>query len=131
MPAKLTQQQFIEKATKKHQGYYDYSLVKYKGNKIKVKIICPKHGVFEQQPNNHLFGQRCIGCMGDNVRKARTLSHHEFISNFRNKQPHLYEEIIFKEEYTKNHIKLLLGYKYGDVKISPNLLLGGYLSLYI
>lgn len=125
MPAKLTQEQFINKAKIKHNNYYNYSLVEYIKANIKVKIICPKHGMFEQQPNNHLFGQRCVWCMGDNVRKARTLNHFEFISKFKNKQPELYNEITFKSQYEKNDVKMVLGTKYGDVLISPNKLLEG------
>jgi hypothetical protein len=125
MPAKLTQEQFVNKANIKHNNYYDYSLVNYINANIKVKIICPKHGEFEQQPNNHLFGQRCVKCMGDNVRSARTLSHHQFVSKLKNIQPDLYDELTFKEEYVKNYDKIILGTKYGDVKISPNLLLRG------
>ncbi len=37
MPAKLTQDQFIKKAIKKHNGYYDYSLVKYIDSKNQVR----------------------------------------------------------------------------------------------
>jgi hypothetical protein len=125
MPAKLTQEQFINKANSKHDNYYDYSLVNYTKAQTKVKIICPKHGEFEQQPNNHLFGQGCVWCMGDNVRSARTLSHYQFISKLKGMQPDLYDELIFKEEYVKNYDKIILGTKYGDVKISPNLLLRG------
>ena len=48
MPSKLTQQQFIDKATKIHNNFYDYSLVNYINSLTKIKIICPKHGEFEQ-----------------------------------------------------------------------------------
>ena len=41
---------------------YDYSQVEYKGDSVKVKIICPIHGIFEQTPSNHLRGQRCSIC---------------------------------------------------------------------
>jgi Zn finger protein HypA/HybF involved in hydrogenase expression len=46
------------------RGYkYDYSLVSYKNNKQKVKIICKDHGIFEQTPNNHLSKlQDCPKC---------------------------------------------------------------------
>jgi hypothetical protein len=125
MPAKLTQEQFINKANIKHNNYYDYSLVNYVKAQTKIKIICPKHGEFEQQPNNHLFGQGCIWCMGDNVRSARKLTHHGFIKKLKHKQPELCELISFKEEYKLNNKKLLLGTKYGDVLISPNKLLKG------
>lgn len=53
---------FIEKASKIHRNKYDYSLVEYCGNKTKVKIICPTHGVFEQAPNHHLKGVGCPHC---------------------------------------------------------------------
>jgi hypothetical protein len=45
---------FIMLANKIHNNKYDYSLVKYINNKIKIKIICHLHGVFEQTPNNHI-----------------------------------------------------------------------------
>ena len=52
---------FIKKCTITHNNKYDYSLVEYKGNKIKVKIICPIHGIFEQKPNAH-FKHGCYMC---------------------------------------------------------------------
>lgn len=47
---------FLEKARKRHGNHYDYSLVDYKGSAVKVKIICPKHGIFEQIPLSHYKG---------------------------------------------------------------------------
>lgn len=57
---------FIEKAIKKHNNIYDYSLVNYKSSKEKVKIICKKHGIFEQTPAKHLIGRGCQICGGSN-----------------------------------------------------------------
>ena len=57
-----TTENFIEKAKKIHGDYYDYSLVDYKGAKIDVEIICPKHGIFLQKPNYHLSGNGCPKC---------------------------------------------------------------------
>lgn len=59
---KLTQDDFIQKATKRHNGFYDYSLVKYEKNAAKVDIICPLHGVFQQEANSHLQGHGCPEC---------------------------------------------------------------------
>lgn len=53
---------FINKANNRHVNKYDYSLVDYKGTSVAVKIICPKHGVFEQLPNGHLSGAGCPRC---------------------------------------------------------------------
>ena len=57
-----TTEQFIQLAQKVHKDKYDYSQVTYKNNCTKVKIICPKHGVFEQRPSDHLMGNGCPQC---------------------------------------------------------------------
>jgi hypothetical protein len=64
MPRKMTQEQFICKSKKIHKNKYDYSKVKYINSKIKVIIICPIHGDFEQPPNQHLCGKGCMWCGG-------------------------------------------------------------------
>lgn len=61
---KLTTDIFIEKAIAVHGKKYDYSLVDYAGNKIKIKIICPIHAIFEQTPDNHLHNHGCSKCVG-------------------------------------------------------------------
>ncbi len=60
--AKSNTKEFIKKSNKIHKNKYDYSLVDYKNAKTKVKIICPKHGIFEQTPNKHLRGNGCLLC---------------------------------------------------------------------
>ena len=62
MPKKLTQLVFIERSHQKHSNVYDYSLVEYVSSHLKVKIICSKHGIFEQQPYAHMNGQGCPTC---------------------------------------------------------------------
>lgn len=57
-----TTEKFISKANLKHNNKYDYSLVQYTGSKIKVTIVCPIHGTFEQKPYTHLYGNGCPGC---------------------------------------------------------------------
>jgi hypothetical protein len=104
MPAKLTYQQFLDKANKKHNNFYDYSLVNYVNAITKVTIICPKHGEFKQQPNNHLYGQRCIKCMGDNVRKARISNTNDFIKKS-------------KEIHGEKYDYSLVNYKTGKDKV--------------
>jgi hypothetical protein len=58
--------EFNKKSAIIHNNYFDYSLVDYKKSNIKVKIICPIHGIFEQRPNDHLSGQGCGLCNGNN-----------------------------------------------------------------
>ncbi len=52
----------INKFKETHGDVYDYSLVEYINDKIKVKITCLKHGVFEQIPMKHKCGQGCPKC---------------------------------------------------------------------
>lgn len=59
---KLTTEEFIKKAKKVHGDKYDYSKSIYEGTKIPIKIICPKHGEFNQAPNDHLNGKGCPKC---------------------------------------------------------------------
>lgn len=59
---KKTIDKFIEQARKIHGNKYDYSKVKYIDIHTKVCIICPKHGEFYQNPNNHLNGHGCPKC---------------------------------------------------------------------
>ena len=58
----LTTEQFITRAKSVHGVKYDYSLVEYKNNATKIKIICKQHGIYEQIPNNHLSGNGCKAC---------------------------------------------------------------------
>ena len=55
-----TTEEFIQKARQTHGNKYDYSKVNYINNYTHVIIICKKHGVFNQQPREHLY--RKCGC---------------------------------------------------------------------
>lgn len=57
-----TKDDFVKKAFLVHEGQYDYTELVYTSNKIRVAINCPKHGIFEQYPNNHLEGKGCPTC---------------------------------------------------------------------
>ncbi len=62
MSKKLLNDEFIEKAIKKHGDKYDYSKVEYTGSHNKVCIICSEHGEFYQSATNHLSGYGCKKC---------------------------------------------------------------------
>jgi len=66
MSKKSTTEEFINKAKKIHGDKYDYSLVDYINSKTKIKIICKKHGIFEQKCVCHTLGQGCPKCTGRN-----------------------------------------------------------------
>lgn len=60
--------EWIKEVTKVHDGYYDYSLTYYTGAANKVKVICPKHGEFEQEAGSHKSGAGCYHCRNDKLR---------------------------------------------------------------
>jgi Zn finger protein HypA/HybF involved in hydrogenase expression len=73
-----TRDEFISDAIRVHgDEYYDYSLVEYTGTDNKVKIICRKHGTFEQKCYKHLQGQGCPTCSLSRLEKE--------VGNFLNK----------------------------------------------
>ena len=59
-----SKEDFISESKTIHGNKYDYSLVTYNNFNENVSIICPKHGIFEQRPSNHLSGKGCKYCGG-------------------------------------------------------------------
>lgn len=57
-----TTEAFVEKANQMHNNKYDYTKTVYINSTTKVKIICPKHGDFNQVPAEHLQGKGCPSC---------------------------------------------------------------------
>jgi len=63
MPIKYNNNTFVDISNKKHNFKYDYSLVEYKNNSTKIKIICKEHGIFEQRSDVHMRGGGCTKCV--------------------------------------------------------------------
>lgn len=59
---RMTQEDFIRRATEMHDSKYDYSKVKYVDYRTKVTIGCSIHGEFKQTPDDHLQGKGCPKC---------------------------------------------------------------------
>ena len=53
MTKKLTTQEFIKRSNIIWNNYYNYTESIYYNSSKKIKIICPKHGIFYQLPSNH------------------------------------------------------------------------------
>lgn len=58
----MNTQEFIKKASRIHNNYYNYNNTKYFKSNQKVEIECPIHGIFWQRPNDHLNGKGCPKC---------------------------------------------------------------------
>ena len=52
----------INMCKNRHQDTYDYSQVEYINSKIPIKIICKKHGIFNQLVYEHIKGSGCPRC---------------------------------------------------------------------
>lgn len=61
-PKVTNQEMYIQKARLVHFDAYDYSLIEYVNSDSILKIICKRHGMFEQKAKNHLNGNGCQKC---------------------------------------------------------------------
>ena len=86
-----TTAEFITLANQIHNNFYDYSLVDYKATAKKVKIICPLHGVWEQTPNNHLYGFGCDICGNTKSGIKQSLSKEEFVEKSNKMHNNIYD----------------------------------------
>jgi hypothetical protein len=68
---RLTQEEFIQKATDVHGTKYDYSKVEYKCDTVKVLIGCPEHGDFPCTPSNHKKGRGCPKCAKNGYKRSQ------------------------------------------------------------
>jgi len=75
----LSKEEFIKRSNIKHKHKYDYSLTEYKNVTSKVKIICSKHGIFEQVADSHMRGKNCKKCSIESRTEKRTMKLSEFI----------------------------------------------------
>lgn len=75
MQPRLTLDEFIRRSKLVHGDECDYSQVEYVNVKTPVAIICRKHGLFTQAPEQHMLGHGCPVCAKEK-RKASMLAAH-------------------------------------------------------
>lgn len=101
--ARLTTQEFINRAIAIHGDKFDYSKVIYFSAKDKVIITCKDHGDFLQAPTNHLSGNGCRECQKITLRKLKIKTQDQFI--LESKEIHGdkydYSKAIYKGSYEK------------------------------
>jgi hypothetical protein len=101
---------FIEKAKFIHGDLYDYSKTDYINSNTKVKIICPKHGEFEQLPLNHLKGHGCFNCC--------KMSNNEFVEKAKSVHGDLYD--YSKTDYINSNVRTkIICSKHGEFSQLP------------
>ena len=104
---KLTTEGFIEKAKYVHGDKYDYSMSKYTNSREKVKIICPKHGIFEQIASNHFSGKGCKKCSIDLSKERYTYTTKDFIEIAINIHGSKYDYSLVKYENSNIKFKII------------------------
>lgn len=112
---------FIKSSIDIHGDKYDYSLVDYKNNKTKVKIICHKHGIFEQRPIGHINSKNgCPDCYGN--LKSNVF---EFIDKSINIHGDKYDYSLVKYINDKEKVTIIC-HKHGEFYQTPNTHLSGH-----
>jgi len=114
MSKKKTTSEFIKQSKITHNDEYDYTLVVYITSKIKVKIICKEHGIFEQTPDQHLRGYGCNKCNGG-IKLSKT----EIIESFKKIHKNKYDYSLVNYINAHSKIKIICKY-HGEFKQTPN-----------
>jgi hypothetical protein len=119
MPKKLTTEEFIQRAKQVHGDKYDYSKSIYIDSYTKLKIICSKHGIFEQKPYIHLQGYNCYHCgLIDRDNKHRKNIETFIIESHKiHNNKYDYSMVQYKNNITK--IKIICS-KHGVFEQTPN-----------
>jgi len=103
MTKKLTTEEWIDKANKRHNNFYDYSKSVYTKSTEKIEIICPVHGSFWQLAKNHInLTATCPACAG--VKKLTTEEWIELAKKVHN-DVYDYSEVVYKNAITPVIIK--------------------------
>jgi len=116
---------FINKSRKIHGNKYDYFLVKYITAKVNVKIICPKHGIFEQTPSNHHKGFGCDLCGNESTHIKLKKSNTQFIKDSIKTHEHKYNYSMVDYFNATTKVKIICK-KHGVFEQTPNSHLSGH-----
>jgi len=113
MPKKITTNDFIERAIKKHKDKYNYSKVNYSHSHKHVIIICKIHGDFSQRASSHLYGLGCEKCGKLVGIEKKTKSNEHFIKKSRKKHGNYYDYSKVVYTHCKRKV-IIICPKHGD-----------------
>ncbi len=96
-------EQFILDAKAIHGNKYDYTKVEYIRSHQKIIILCPKHGEFEQRPNDHLHSLGCKKCASIQGGLKNKYTIEEFIEKAKvvHRNKYDYSEVIYRGIFNK------------------------------
>lgn len=117
MAQRLTQEEAINQLKSLHNDL-DFSNSVYVNDRTKIKVICPKHGLFETRPNDLKNNHGCPFCGNERKNRDRTLSQEEFIK--RAKIIHGDKYDYSKAKYINGHTKVcIICPKHGEFWQAP------------
>lgn len=67
----LSNNEFIDKANKQHNNFYDYNKTRYLNWRSDIVVTCPNHGDFTINAGSHAKGKGCLSC-NDGTKKYTT-----------------------------------------------------------
>lgn len=102
-PQDIKNNWYINKFKQIHGNKYDYSLVEYQTQHVKVCIKCPIHGEFFQTPQNHMLGNGCEQCGKE--RKILTLQEFQEKANKIHGDRYDYSITVYTKSYEKVNIR--------------------------
>lgn len=110
---KETKSEIIEKMRNIHDGYYDYSISDWIKKSDIIKIICPKHGIFEQSLSVHIRGHKCQECSN-----RKKITNKDFIKKIKSIDSEIITSIT---EYINSDTKVkFICKKHGIIEKYPN-----------
>lgn len=122
----MTTDEFIRRAKDVHGNKYDYSITEYNGPKVKVKYVCPKHGIIEQNPSSHLSGSGCRFCGIERSHKNAKDTTETFIKKAEKVHGNKFDYSLVEYFNSQTKVKVIchekdaLGNEHGVFIIKPN-----------
>lgn len=115
----LTTQDFIDRSNDIHNNKYDYSLACYIKAHDFIKVICPIHGIFEQEANHHMRGKGCKKCASEISALNRAKTKATFIEEAKKLHQNRYDynQVTYIRDSSKVDIVCPA---HGIFKMSPN-----------
>lgn len=101
-----TRKNIIEKFRVIHGYRYGYSKFDYINFATRSNILCKKHGLFLQNPNNHLSGKGCPKCgyLRSGRKKRYSKSRFVMLARIKHGAKYLYSRFRYKGYHTKSVI---------------------------
>lgn len=117
---------FVQRASLKHNNWYNYDLTDFDKSKVKVTITCPTHGDFHILPGDHLRGQGCKPCGVARMKASKNDGRSGFIEKAIKKHGNIYnyDKVVYKGALT--HVTITCDI-HGDFHMLPSNHLQGYI----